>query len=227
MQPCKYTIIRSNRKTIAIYIKKDATVEVRAPIRVSKALIDRFIYSKQAWIMEHLMARQRKNEEKAEFALNYGDSIFYRGKLYPISARSGNRVGFDEGCFYMPHGLSSREIKAAAIQIYKMLAKSLLTEKAMHFAHIMGLYPSAVKINSAKTRWGSCSGKNSINFSWRLVLGEDSLIDYVVVHELAHIKELNHSDRFWDIVRAVLPDYRAQQLKLKALNERLSKEDWD
>ena len=84
-----------------------------------------------------------------------------------------------------------------------------------------------VPINSAKTRWGSCSGKNSINFSWRLIMADDYMIDYVVVHELMHIKVHNHSDRFWMHVAAVMPDYKERRLQLKEFQKRVANEDWD
>ena len=87
--------------------------------------------------------------------------------------------------------------------------------------------PSAVKINGAKTRWGSCSSKKSINFSWRLIKADDDVIDYVVVHELSHITEMNHSPNFWAIVENILLDYRERKVKLKRLQKRLSMENWE
>jgi len=123
--------------------------------------------------------------------------------------------------------LTQGEIKRAVIRVYRLVAKNLLTNKVAGYAKQMGVTPIAVKINGAKTHWGSCSGKNSINFSWRLVMADDDVIDYVVVHELAHIKEHNHSDRFWAVVEGVLPDYKARQAKLKELQKRLAHEDWE
>ena len=87
--------------------------------------------------------------------------------------------------------------------------------------------PAAVKINEAKGRWGSCSSKKSLNFSWRLMMAGESVIDYVVVHELAHLKEMNHSPRFWAEVGRVLPDYPGRRAKLKELQKLLSVEDWE
>ncbi len=223
----KYTLIRSKRKTITIRITKEATVEVRAPLKAQKAHINRLVLSKEKWITEHLASRNMLLEQKASFALNYGDTVLYRGKEYPIAAKPGNRVGFDDTTFYMPDGLTAEQIKYTVIQIYKMLAKRDITSRVIHFSKLMNSSPTAVHINSAKTRWGSCSGKNRINFSWRLVLADDALIDYVVVHELAHIKEHNHSSRFWAVVESVLPDYKARQQGLITLQRRMAVEDWE
>ena len=221
-----YTLTRSNRKSIGIYVR-DAGVEVRAPLRTKKADIDKFVESKEKWITDKLAQINERHDLRKSFVLNYGDTIVYRNREYPISARKGNYMGFDNNCFFMPENLSNEEIKRVCVEIYRRLAKRDLTIIANDYAKIMGVVPAAVKINSAKSRWGSCSGKNSINFSWRLIMADDEVIDYVVIHELAHILELNHSKRFWEIVQNMLPDYRERKERLNELQRRLSNEDWD
>ncbi|MDD4774816.1 MAG: SprT family zinc-dependent metalloprotease [Eubacteriales bacterium] len=223
----KYTCVRSKRRTIAIYITKDAGVEVRAPAGISDAAIESVVLNKSEWIVKQLEARRAQLERKSGFSLDYGSDMLYRGREYPLRVREGDRAGFDNKCFYMPPGLDGGQIRDTMVELYKLSAKRVLTDKAAAFSGIMSLVPLAVKINAAKTRWGSCSGKNSINFSWRLILAADDVIDYVVVHELAHIKEHNHSGRFWEIVQGVLPDYRRREEALKALQDRLAGEDWD
>ena len=108
-----------------------------------------------------------------------------------------------------------------------MLAKRDLNEKVVEYSQMMSVSPRTVKINNASSRWGSCSAKKSINFSWRLIMADDEVIDYVVVHELAHLFELNHSDKFWSIVKYTLPDYKARQKRLRELQKRLNCEDWE
>lgn len=223
----KYNLTHSKRKTIAIHITKEATVEVKAPLNTPKAVIDKFVLSKEKWIIANLADRQARNEQKSEFTLNIGDMVLLQGKKYPIKTVPNNNVGFDGISFYVPANLSNKEIKYAVIQIYKMLAKNILTKKVVEYAKKMNVTPLAVKINSANTRWGSCSSKNSLNFSWKLILADETAIDYVVVHELAHIKEHNHSDSFWKIVASVFSDYKACEHQLKMLQEKMSKEDWE
>ncbi len=223
----QYKLIRSKRKTVAIYITKNAGVEVRAPLRTSQADIDRFVAEKEDWIKTHLTRREGLNEDKAAFELNYGDSVTLCGKQYPIREKAGTRAGFDGDSFFMPPGFEPWIIKNLVIRIYKLEAKRTMIKKVNEYAPLMNVTPAAVGITSAKTRWGSCSGRNSINFSWRLVMAEDDVIDYVVVHELAHIIEHNHSPRFWAVVASVLPDYKRRQDKLKLLQGTLSAQDWD
>jgi len=221
-----YTLHRSKRKTLALYVR-NGEVEVRAPLKVSKRDIDKFVVSKEKWITDKLAASNERQEQRGTFTLNYGDMALYCGKEYPIAAKPGGRVGFDDERFYMPPDLTSEQIKNACVQIYRMLAKRDLTNKVLDFAKQMEVMPIAVKVSGAKTRWGSCSGKKSLTFSWRLIMAEDDVVDYVVIHELAHIAEMNHSGRFWTIVEGVLPDYKERQKRLKVLQKKLSMEDWD
>ena len=141
--------------------------------------------------------------------------------------KGGNRAQFNGETFYIPPDLQPEQIKPTIIRLYKLIAKQFLKLKAAKYAAAMCVTPAAVRINSAKTRWGSCSGRNSLNFSWKLMMADEEVIDYVVVHELAHIKEHNHSPRFWAAVAEVIPDYSARKLRLKVLQEKLAKEDWD
>ncbi len=101
------------------------------------------------------------------------------------------------------------------IKELKKLAKKIIPPKVEYYAKIMGLKYSRITITSAKTRFGSCSSKGNLSFSYRLMLYPEAAIDYVIVHELAHLVEMNHSDRFYRIVASVMPDYKARQKILK------------
>ena len=222
-----YKLLRSRRKTIAVHIRKDASVEVRAPLQLSKNDIDKWVASKETWIEKHLERRRQLNAEKSVFALNYGDMVTLAGNAYPIRAKEGNLIGFDRQCFYMPPDFTHGEIKSAVIQIYKMAAKNIIKKKVAEYAEYMNVTPASVKITDAKTRWGSCSGTHRINFSWRLIMTDNDTIDYIVVHELAHIWEHNHSQNFWQVVESVLPDYRERQKKLNLFQKQHITQDWD
>jgi predicted metal-dependent hydrolase len=221
----EYTLTRSKRETAAIYIRKGC-VEVRVPLQMTRRDIDRFIAAKENWITEKLAISRGQMEQRGMFTITYGSMLLYRGREYPVAAREGNRVGFDGTVFYVPPLLTAAQIKTACVQIYRRLAKSCLSAKTLDFARRMGVTPARIGITGAQTRWGSCSGQKNLNFSWRIIMASDAAIDYVVVHELAHISELNHSARFWAIVEGVLPDYRERQALLKELQQRLAGESW-
>ncbi len=224
----EYILIRSKRKTIALYVR-GGKLEVRAPLKAPKAAIDAFIEAKEEWISKHLQKQEIIAEKRSSFSLSYGDSVLCRGKEYPIVARDGNRAGFDHGenCLFVPPKLSPNEIKAAVIEVYKLLAKRITAEKIAYFQRQMNVCVSSIKINSAKKRWGSMSAKHSVNFSWRLMMADDDLIDLVVVHELAHIKQMNHSDKFWAEVEAILPDWREREKRLKEVSLMINEQDWE
>ena len=222
----QYYIIRSKRKTIAIHIV-DGEVIVKAPLRMPKSNIDEFVNSKQDWIKKSLAVSLDKKEQRENFALKVGDSILLLGKSCSVVERVGSRAGFDGEFFYVPLGVSQERIKRLCINIYKKIAKKYITERVVVFSNKMALNPKCIKITSAAMRWGSCSIKGTINFSWRLMMADEDVVDYLVVHELAHLIVMNHSKKFWEIVQKVLPDYKERQAKLKVLSKKLSIENWD
>jgi len=220
-----YTLTRSRRKTAAIYVREGA-VEVRAPLRMPKNDIDRFITEKETWILKSLAKQHIQAENKESFEINYGSVVTFRGNQHTITQRNGTKAGFDGGVFYMPPDLTPEQIKATCVQICRRLAKAHIANRVSTYAAQMNVTPAEIKINNAMKRWGSCSSKKSLNFSWRLIMADDSVIDYVVVHELAHLVEMNHSSQFWAVVAGILPDYPARKIKLKELQKKLMNEDW-
>ncbi|MCL1835215.1 MAG: M48 family metallopeptidase [Oscillospiraceae bacterium] len=221
----EYTLNRSSRKSVAIYVR-DGAVEVRAPLRMPKSEIDRFVTEKDSWIRDKVAETGERLAKREAFSLDYGDKVLYRGAEYPIVAIPGNTVGFDDDAFFMPPGLPPEHVIGACIQIYRLLAKRDLTDRVYDYVFKMHVSPTSVKINGAKKRWGSCSTNRSVNFSWHLVMADDDVIDYVVVHELAHLKEMNHSEQFWSIVGSMLPDYAERKARLYTLQKRLMDEGW-
>lgn len=109
------------------------------------------------------------------------------------------------------------ELSDERIKELRNKAKTLLPPRVEHYASIMGVEPTGIKITSATTRWGSCTAKNGLCFPYRLMLLPDELIDYIVVHELAHIKEKNHSRAFYAVVAQYMPDYNSRRKQLKEL----------
>jgi len=200
---------------------------VKAPLYLSEHIIKDYINSKKDWILEKQRMVKRFNDKKSKFSLNYGDKVLFRGKEYTIRCDFKNKIYFQDDSLYLPSSLKESDVKLFIIKLYKFLAKKHLNERVNHYKNIMRVSPISVKINSASTRWGSCSYKGSLNFSWKIVFAKDELIDYVVVHELAHIKEHNHSKYFWDEVRFVLPDYKQRQNQLRKIEYRLKCENWD
>ena len=150
------------------------------------------------------------------------DTLPYQGGEYPI-VLSGNRLSFDGASFSVPAKFfcGDSELTKGIIRLYKRLTLPLVSKQADYYARQLGVRPAAVKVTSASKRWGSCSGKNSLNFSWMLAAADPTALDYVVVHELCHIREHNHSDAFWRLVENILPDYKLRQAQLRKTEQRL------
>lgn len=222
-----YHLIRSRRKTLAIHIVTGGKIEVRAPLGLSIKEIERFLLKKEQWIYSQIEKIVTRETKKAQFKLSYGSFIPLFGDKVEIRPKMGKRCLYDEVDFYLPYDLTADQIKTACIRLYKQIAKSYLTKRTQELAAVMGVAPSKIQVGSAKTRWGSCSGDKSIRYTWRLVMADKRIIDYVIVHELAHIYQMNHSPRFWAIVGHYLPDYQQRQKELKQFQKELATQNWD
>ena len=134
------------------------------------------------------------------------------GRPYPLHLTRRLRL-FDHG-FLIPDG-SAEEKKSALITLYRELAKSLIPPRVAMFRDRFAVGPEKININTASTRWGSCSARRTLSFSWKLIQCPPDTVDYVVVHELSHLEEMNHSPAFWRKVASVLPDYAARRAELR------------
>jgi len=123
--------------------------------------------------------------------------------------------------------LDSGQLRKKLITFYKTQAKDIIEKRVSYYASLMSVHPSNIKIGSAKKRWASCSSTGRLIFSWRLMAASPDAIDYVIVHELAHLKHMNHSYRFWNVVSTVMPDWKSRRKELRLLQKRLYVEGWD
>lgn len=217
-----YEIKYSKRKTVAICITPDAKVEVRCPYRTRKSDIERFLIQKQSWIDKKLS----EMENRKQVILSAGCSVLYLGIEYPI-VYTDSEEGFYDEAFHVQESDNERYVYDVLKKFYIQKAKEIIPARLHEYEKIMDLYASKVGITSASTRWGSCSGKNSINFTWKLIMADLNSIDYVVVHELAHVKEKNHGTNFWKIVDLYKPDYQISKEKLKQLAWRIRQDGWE
>lgn len=167
-----YELVRSQRKTLALEIKSDGRVVVRAPARLAQKKIDAFVSQHTAWIEEHQAIQQKRRDAHPEPTEEEREALIRR-------------------------------------------AREILPGKVERYSQVMGLYPTGITVTGARKRFGSCSGKNRICFSWRLMQYPEEAIDYVVVHELAHIRHKDHSRAFYACVEEVLPDWRERRKMLK------------
>ena len=151
-------------------------------------------------------------EKYAGFSLDYGSVVLFMGRKYRIETDYEN-----EDVLYFPPGLDPINIEKKLISFYKKKAGEIIPDRVAYFARLIGKYPTEIRIGSAKKSWGSCSSSGRLTFSWRLMMASPDAIDYVVVHELAHLKQLNHSHKFWNIVAGIIPAWKERRKELRLL----------
>ncbi len=215
------TILRSRRKSLAIEIQRDGKILVRAPLRTAQSRIEALLREKNAWIEQKLaMVRQLQTQIPSHSFVS-GEAFLYLGIRYPLRLVDRTRPALVlDGAFELAKGSypRARDVFQAW---YRNAAASYFQERMAVWSTRTGLDPTALGISSARTRWGSCSPSGKINLTWRLVMAPPAAIDYVIVHELAHLRVKNHSRSFWDLVRVFLPDYPAQRKWLKENGQQL------
>jgi len=214
-------LTRSKRKTIALIIERDGTLTVRAPMRAPNDLIQKFIQEKADWITRtREKFRGVAPQEPRKFI--DGETFLFLGSSFDLKLVKPQRPSLQ-----FKHGFTlSQTMQANAerlfIRWYKEQAQAVMTERVRHYSALHGFSPGQVKITSARTRWGSCSSNGTLNFTWRLVMAPLEVIDYVVLHELAHLRVKNHSKKFWSVVASICPQYTSHRKWLRENGESLT-----
>lgn len=205
-------IIRSNRKTLAISVDCFNRLIVRAPKNCGTERIFAFIREKESWILrkraETVGAGMRLPPENLD-----GYEFLLLGAPCKIVLDDGANIRFDKqnGRIYLP----KKNARARLVKWLKENALRIFTKVTDDWAARMGVRYQSVSVSTAKTRWGSCSAENAIRYTFRLLYAPKEVIEYVAVHELAHIRHKNHSSRFWAEVARYIPDWKTRRVWLK------------
>jgi len=223
-----FALKRGKRRTIGFSVGPEG-LSVSAPKWVPLAEIDRAVQEKASWILKKLQETRERHRrmESAQIDWQDGAAVPFMGgelvlSLDPRQQRSavgvqdvevgGTRQVLQLG---LAHTASATQIRDAAQAWLMRHAKQLFEERLNHYAPQLGVRWQRLSLSSAGTRWGSASADGSIRLNWRLIHFKLSVIDYVVVHELSHLRVMDHSPRFWDTVRAIVPDYAELRGQLK------------
>ncbi|MBQ7879509.1 MAG: M48 family metallopeptidase [Clostridia bacterium] len=205
-------IIRSNRKTLAVAVDLFGQVTVRAPKSCGEARIFAFLKDKERWILSR-QAKAKGLIDRLPSENLDGFTFLLLGRECRVSLTNEKRVAFDAASYvvYVPNA----NAQTALIKWLKDNAKRILTELTARTAESMGVRHKSVSVTTAKTRWGSCSGDNAIRYTFRLIYAPKEVVEYVVIHELAHILQKNHSKAFWTVVEKYCPDWKIRRKWLK------------
>ncbi|MFW6139558.1 MAG: M48 family metallopeptidase [Spirochaetota bacterium] len=215
-----HRIIRSQRKTCSLEIDLDGNLLVRAPEWASRQEIDRIVHRKHSWISRKQREAVDRRRKITPRRFVEGEEFLFLGKTYVLKlvdgtgSRGGSGLQLRNGCFLLSKKYLA-EARKTFENWYRKQARGVLSGRVEHFTSALGTECPRVKVTGAMKRWGSCSSKGSLNFTWRLVLAPLHIVDYVVVHEVAHLMVKDHSRFFWKKVEDVIPDYKQKRKWLK------------
>jgi predicted metal-dependent hydrolase len=209
-----FKIVRSKRSSIAIHILPDGTVEVRAPKFIPEFAIKAFVISKKEWIEKRLIDVKKHKPKLARFV--NGEKFLYLGNEYELVVGNFLKIEIDGNNLKFPLGMVSRG-KYHLEKWYESEAKSIITSLVKEYSKSLNLPYNSISFSDTKSKWGSCSSENKLQFNWRLIMAPLLVIRYVVIHELVHTIHKDHQTIFWNKVRAVNPSYK-QQIKWLKLN---------
>ena len=214
-QRIAYTVRYSKRaRRVNLKIDFSKGLEVIVPAEMKLANLEPVLRRHEKWILKHI----GKVDPISSRQYIDGETIFYLGDEYMLRLMpdvNKSRVTLQLDGEYMrvklPVGLAEAEraavIRDALIAWYRRQAKQYIPPRVAELAHQHGFQYKKISIRGQKTRWGSCSNLGNLNFNWGLMMTPPEAIDYLIIHELCHLRELNHSQRFWDLVASLFPDY--------------------
>lgn len=211
-RPVSYTLKRSGRRRLITLTIDEEGLRVGAPLAATQHAIEGMLRKHEAWVLRKLAEWQERRAPAPRWAT--GDTLMLLGAPLRLALVPGKDPPLLDATRLVV-GESTDDVAQAVVDWLKHEALACFSARVDHFAPAVGVPVPAVRLTSARTRWGSCHAAGRVLLHWRLVQCPLRLVDYVVVHELAHLREMNHSPRFWRIVEELLPDYAARKREIR------------
>lgn len=211
---------RKGRRSIGLRID-DQGLTVSVPLRYSEQWLNDVLHDKADWVKSKL--RDWKTRAIPEARYTTGEAIPYLGEtlrlkvecgLFPTQAHRINKLLW----VWVDKSAASEGVRHSVLQWYRTEAEQIFSERIAYFSNIMDVKPTGLKIAPTKSQWGSCTVRGIVSLNLQLIKLSQRLIDYVVVHELAHLREMNHSAKFWNVVSATCPDYARLRRELRTIS---------
>ncbi|WP_318617138.1 SprT family zinc-dependent metalloprotease [Sporosarcina sp. YIM B06819] len=217
-----YEIVRSHkRKTVSITVDKDG-VKVIAPDDVEIEKVQDIVKDKVIWIRKQLLHFEEINDDRHQRLFLSGEKLPYLGRQYRLKVISNTEIAvpnfkFSQGTFLaeVPATINKDQYRDALFPLYedwiKTKALKYVNNRISRYTTILQINPSTISIKNQEQRWGSCTPSGKVLLNWRIFLAPVSVIDYVLIHELAHLKHLNHSTQFWETIKMLQPNYEEKK----------------
>ncbi|MEJ6398986.1 M48 family metallopeptidase [Yoonia sp. 208BN28-4] len=218
--PITVTLRRNKRaKRLSLRVSRlDGRVALTLPQRTPEREAVAFLRDREGWLRGHLSQVQPVN------VVGIGGSVLLRGESVPIVGGDVKRARLSDGYLVVPHdGAAGPRVQA----FLKLAARDALAEASDRYAAALGRSYSRLSIRDTRSRWGSCSSKGVLMYSWRLIMAPPAVLDYVTAHEVAHLAEMNHSPAFWAVVERLFPDHQPHRKWLKDNGDLLHRVQFD
>lgn len=212
-------VIRSKRRTLSLQVLSNGSIVVKSPTYVSDKDINKFIEKNREWIDKQNQLKQKlsiSTDKKYE----HGEQFLYLGVSHTLEVGNYKTIEVSDNKILFPNFLAFR-IQKELTAWYLSQAKKLITEQVEYYAKQMNVTYTTLSFSDTKSRWGACSHDNQLQFNWKLIMAPLLTLNYVVVHELTHTTEKNHSRNFWNKVRFYNPSYKQQMKWLKTHGDSL------
>ena len=218
----EFQLKRSANRRRAVLSVDERGLTVSVPWRTSERYIARFLQDSASWIMRKLDTWEAQKPRRRSWQA--GELIDFLGRqlqlhledapITLVALADDHRLALS-----MPAPHERDTVRAAVVKWYRRHAQTHFERRVEHYSRHLGIEPPRVFLSDAQTRWGSCSASRRVRLNWRLMQAPPDVVDYVVAHELAHLKEMNHSIRFWCIVGRMCPEYEAARAELNAMGQ--------
>lgn len=224
LEGVKIDIRRRKRKTVSIYIERDGSVSLYVPESLTEQEIEAILCKQEYQIHKYLAKRELLNLNRMEREAVNGQAFLYLGRNYHLQfSEDAREIKLKGGRFLVPAATGRDAVFEQFKEYYRARGKAFIPPRVELFAEKMGLFLEEVAILELKNRWASCSMKKAkINLHWKAMMAPVSVVDYLIVHELAHLKHQKHDKAFWNEVDKVLPGYQNQVDWLKRYGAALS-----
>jgi len=208
-----FSLARSDRKTASIYIERDGQVSVLVPQRLADEQVEALIESKRFWIYSGLAEWRDLNATKVQRAFVNGEGFLYLGRSYRLRLVEDQHqpLILKNGYFYLHRNgtpTTDDSFTEAFREFYRQRGLERIPKRVTFYEGKLGVTAKDVKVIDLRNRWASCTTKGRLNFHWKCMMSPPTILDYIVVHELAHVRYPNHTRAFWNEVDKILPDYR-------------------
>ncbi len=204
----EYKVTKSNRRTASLFIERDGSVSLIVPKELATTKIENIIKSKCRWIYKNLAEWSDLNATKIKREFINGEGFLYLGRSYNLIASENISSDIILGDSYFLINISKiNNCYNLLKSFYKETGTKKIAERITLYKKKIGVFPSSIKVQDIGNRWGSCTKDGNLNFHWKVMMAPLSIIDYVIVHELVHLKYKTHSIKFWNEIDKVMPDY--------------------